>query len=120
MLCVEDAQGQNMPVTALSRGTREPLMLALRLALVSQYARRGIRLPVVLDEVLVHLDMQRARATAEVLKDFAAAGGHQIFLFTCHKHLVSLFTEMGADVRLLPDAPQHGKAKSEKGQSQAA
>tara|TARA_E500000331_G_C16743253_1_gene491936 strand:- start:229 stop:516 length:288 start_codon:yes stop_codon:yes gene_type:complete len=95
-------------------------MLALRLALVSQYARRGIRLPIVLDEVLVHLDMQRARATAEVLKDFAASGGHQIFLFTCHKHLVSLFTEMGADVRLLPDAPQHGKAKSEKGQSQAA
>ena len=54
-------------------------------------------------------------AAAEVLKDFAAAGGHQMFVFTCHKHLVSLFTEMGADVRLLPDTPQQGKAKIHNG-----
>ena len=120
MLCVEDCRGQHLPVLALSRGTREPLMLALRLALVSQFARRGIRLPIVLDEVLVHFDAQRARAAAEVLKDFAAAGGHQIFLFTCHKHLVSLFTEIGAEVRLLPDTPQQGKAKSTTDHSRAA
>jgi uncharacterized protein YhaN len=120
MLCVEDCRGQHLPVLALSRGTREPLMLALRLALVSQFARRGIRLPIVLDEVLVHFDAQRARAAAEVLKDFAAAGGHQIFLFTCHKHLVSLFTEIGAEVRLLPDTPQQGKGKSTTDHSRAA
>ena len=120
MLCVEDCRGHHLPVRSLSRGTREPLMLALRLALVSQFARRGIRLPIVLDEVLVHFDAQRARAAAEVLKDFAAAGGHQMFVFTCHKHLVSLFTEMGADVRLLPDTPQQGKAKSTTDHSRAA
>ena len=119
-LCVDDAQGKSKPVSALSRGTREPLMLSLRLALVSQFARRGIYLPIVLDEVLVHFDLQRARAAAELLKEFALAGGHQIFMFTCHKHLVSLFTELGADVRLLPDTHAHEKVKKAKGASKAA
>ena len=99
-------------------------MLALRLALVSQYARRGIRLPIILDEVLVHFDVRRGRAAAELLKDFASAGGHQIFMLTCHKHLVSLFTELGADVRMLPDVHAQGKAgdkkQNSKAQSQAA
>ena len=117
---MDDAQGKSKPVSALSRGTREPLMLSLRLALVSQFARRGIYLPIVLDEVLVHFDLQRARAAAELLKEFALAGGHQIFMFTCHKHLVSLFTELGADVRLLPDTHAHEKVKKAKGASKAA
>ena len=103
MLCVEDFQGNKLPASSLSRGTREPLMLALRMALVSQFARRGIRLPLVLDDVLVHFDAQRARVAVELLRDYAAAGPHQIFFFTCHKHLVNLFTEMGAEVRLLPE-----------------
>ena len=119
-LCVDDAQGKSKPVSALSRGTREPLMLALRLSLISQFARRGIHLPIVLDEVLVHFDLQRARAAAELLKEFALAGGHQIFMFTCHKHLVNLFTELGADVRLLPDAYPHEKVRKAKGTSKAA
>ena len=123
-LCVENAEGHHKSVAALSRGTREPLMLALRLALVSQYARRGIRLPIILDEVLVHFDVRRGRAAAELLKDFASAGGHQIFMLTCHKHLVSLFTELGADVRMLPDVHAQGKAgdkkQNSKAQSQAA
>ena len=117
---MEDRQGNNKPIAALSRGTREPLMLALRLALVSQYARRGIRLPIILDEVLVHFDIRRARAAAKLLKDFAASGDHQIIMLTCHQHLVSIFTELGADVRLLPDVYSHGKAGGNEKNSQAA
>ncbi len=103
MLCVDDFQGRSLPASSLSRGTREPLMLALRLALVSQFARRGIRMPLVLDDILVHFDAERARLAVTLLQEFASAGGHQIFFFTCHKHLVTLLTEMGAEVRLLPE-----------------
>ncbi len=55
-LVVDDQQGQSLRVELLSRGTREQLFLALRLALVGSYARRGVRLPLVLDDVFVNFD----------------------------------------------------------------
>ena len=83
---VDDQQGQSLRVELLSRGTREQLFLALRLALVGSYARRGVRLPLVLDDVLVNFDAPRAKAAALVLRDFARAG-HQLLIFTCHEHI---------------------------------
>ena len=100
-LCVDDAQGRPWSLDSLSRGTREQLFLALRLSLVTQYAQRGIRLPLVLDDVLVNFDMARANAAARVLRDFASLG-HQIFVFTCHEHLVKIFKSIKASVRELP------------------
>ncbi|MBN2021493.1 MAG: AAA family ATPase [Pirellulales bacterium] len=102
VLRVDDARGQSVSVEALSRGTREQLFLALRLALVSTYARRGARLPVVLDDVLVNYDAPRAKAAAEVLCDFAQSG-HQVLLFTCHDHIHRLFRSLKVEARLLPE-----------------
>ncbi len=101
VLWVDDAQGKSLAVERLSRGTREQLFLSLRLALVSAYARRGVRLPVVMDDVLVNFDAGRVRAAVDVLRDFVRAG-HQILLFTCHEHIASLFRHSGVDVRALP------------------
>ncbi len=84
-LRVDDAEGNSLPVEVLSRGTREQLFLSLRLALASSYARRGATLPLMLDDVLVNFDAERAKAAAAVLRDFAAAG-HQLLIFTCHEH----------------------------------
>ncbi len=85
-LSVDDADGNALAVHVLSRGTREQIFLSLRLALVSAYARRGIRLPVVMDDVLVNFDVTRAKAAAKVLAQFAHSG-HQLLVFTCHEHL---------------------------------
>lgn len=101
-LRVDDPQGHSLPVDVLSCGTREQLFLSLRLALVSQYARRGARLPVVLDDVLVNFDQQRAQAAAAVLCDFAASGA-QVLVFTCHEHIARLFQTLRVPVRLLPN-----------------
>jgi uncharacterized protein YhaN len=101
-LRVDDAQGQSLRVEVLSRGTREQLFLALRLALISSYARRGIHLPLVLDDVLVNFDIVRAKAAAGVLRDFARQG-NQVLIFTCHEHISKLFKNIKADVRQLPD-----------------
>ncbi len=101
-LRVDDHQGQSRPVEQLSRGTREQLFLALRLALTAAYARRGASLPLVLDDVLVNFDTQRAKAAAGVLRDFAAAG-HQILVFTCHEHIFKIFTVMQVLACQLPD-----------------
>ncbi|MGL4514011.1 MAG: AAA family ATPase [Lacipirellulaceae bacterium] len=101
VLLVDDADGVSLPVENLSRGTREQLFLSVRLALVAMYARRGVQLPMVLDDVLVNFDDRRAAVAAQVLTDFAKEG-HQLLVFTCHEHVWELFKELRVDVRRLP------------------
>lgn len=100
-LRVDDSEGNSLAVEVLSRGTREQLFLSLRLALVGLYARRGIDLPLVLDDVLVNFDAKRARAAAGVLREFAEAG-HQVLVFTCHEHLSKIFRHLKVAVHRLP------------------
>ena len=100
-LLVDNSNEETITVDKLSRGTREAVYLSLRLALVGVYARRGIAVPMVLDDVLVNFDGQRARAAAEVLCDFAR-NGYQMLMFTCHEHIRDLFHSLNADVRVLP------------------
>lgn len=104
-LRVDDAQGESRPLELLSRGTREQLFLCLRLALAGCYARRGAPLPLVLDDVLVNFDAERAEAAAELLRDFAAAG-HQVLVFTCHEHILQRFESLQVAVCRLPDNAQ--------------
>ena len=100
-LVVETDKGESLSLDLLSRGTREAVFIALRLALVTSFARRGTTLPLVLDDVLVNFDSGRVRAAAEVLCDFARSG-HQIIMFTCHEHITDIFEEAKADIRQLP------------------
>jgi uncharacterized protein YhaN len=101
VLMVDTADGESLPVESLSRGTREQLFLSVRMALVATFARRGVSLPMILDDVLVNFDDKRARIAASVLSDFAK-DGHQVLLFTCHEHVRRMFNDLGADVRRLP------------------
>ena len=61
VLRVEDADGHWLPVKVLSRGAREQLFLSLRLSLSAYFARRGAPLPLILDDVLVNFDSERAK-----------------------------------------------------------
>jgi uncharacterized protein YhaN len=103
-LCADDRDGHSLTPDNLSRGTREQLFLSLRMALVTQYAQRGVQLPLVLDDVFVNFDSQRARAAASVLHDFASLG-HQVLIFTCHEHILEIFGSAGCDTRRLPGEP---------------
>jgi uncharacterized protein YhaN len=99
-LYVDDSNGQTWGVDMLSRGTRESVFICLRLALVNSYIKRGIRLPLILDDVLVNCDSTRAKHGVSMLRDFAGQGT-QVFFFTCHSHLASDFESAAADVREL-------------------
>lgn len=110
VLRVEDAHNRSLNLEKLSSGTREAVFLSLRLALVAGYARRGAALPLILDDVLVNFDTSRVRFAAEVLCDFARQG-HQMLMFTCHEHIMQIFREARAEVRLLPS--REGEQKSE-------
>jgi|GEM_PF-2896544 len=85
-------------VEELSRGTREQLLLSLRMGLIDQYEASGAEpLPVVLDDVLVNFDKFRATETARQLTSFAQK--RQVLLFTCHKYIAELMEAEGARVR---------------------
>ncbi len=100
-LIVDDRDGKSFPVEFLSRGTREQLFLSLRLSLISCYSRRKVKMPLVLDDVLVNFDRERTEAAASVLVDYARSG-NQVFVFTCHQHIKEIFASLQADVRTLP------------------
>lgn len=101
ILFVDREDGTSLAVESLSRGTREQLFLSVRMALISMFARRGIQLPMILDDVLVNYDERRAAVAAKVLTEFAAEG-HQLLVFTCHEHILAIFKKLSADCRRLP------------------
>ncbi len=100
-LYVDAADGETLDVASLSRGTREQLFIAIRLALVVSFEKHGIQMPLILDDVLVNFDNKRAGIAAKVLCDFAKSG-RQIFLFTCHEHICRLFLGLNVPVCALP------------------
>ena len=88
---VMDAIGGGKQPQELSRGTREQLYLALRFGLVREFGEHAERLPVVVDEVLVNFDPERARLAAEAFANLAET--NQVLVFTCHPDMVDLFAE---------------------------
>lgn len=100
-LRIDDDQNRTLTVEQLSRGTREQLFLAIRLALVEELARQGTHLPMVLDDVLVNFDQERSEAATEVLRDFSQKG-FQVLLFTCHRHLAERAEQQGMQPIWLP------------------
>ncbi len=90
-LRVVRSDGAELEVAALSDGTRDQLFLALRLAAIAVHAREEPPLPLVLDDVFIHFDDDRARAGLEVLGELSATT--QVLFFTHHARLVELARE---------------------------
>jgi uncharacterized protein YhaN len=95
-LVVLDRLGVRRETSELSRGTAEQLYLCVRLGYAGDYARRSVALPLVMDDVLVNFDLERAHATARVLAEYAR--DHQVLFFTCHPHVRDAFRDAGAEV----------------------
>ncbi|MEY8689397.1 MAG: ATP-binding protein, partial [Leptothrix sp. (in: b-proteobacteria)] len=103
VLQAERAPGQpgsaRVGIDALSEGTADQLFLALRLAALD--LRRGDGagiappMPLVLDDVLMTADDERATCVLQALAEHAHGG--QVLLFTHHRHLAEL-----AQARLAP------------------
>jgi uncharacterized protein YhaN len=85
--CVR-ADGTEVDVSGLSDGTRDQLYLSLRLASLLRRAEVAEPMPLVLDDVLIQLDDQRASAALSVLAEVART--MQVLFFTHHARLVEL------------------------------
>lgn len=83
--------GPDVGVEELSDGTRDALYLALRLASLERYAAANEPMPFVLDDALVHLDDDRARAALSVLGE--VSNRTQVVFFTHHARLRELARE---------------------------
>lgn len=77
-----------VPVEGLSEGSRDQLYLALRLAALDGYLADHEPMPLILDDLLITFDDERAKAILPQLRNLA--NRTQIFLFTHHEHLVEL------------------------------
>lgn len=93
-----DEWGARVDAGSLSRGTAEQLYLCLRLALATA-GGAGVELPLVLDDVLVNFDPDRAAAVAEVIADVARQ--RQVLAFTCHPHVAELLSDASPKARVL-------------------
>ncbi|WP_437187235.1 AAA family ATPase [Planctomicrobium sp. SH668] len=100
-LLVDDDQKQSLRVEHLSSGTREQVFLAVRLAMIRDFARKGTELPIVLDDVTVNFDQTRTEAAAHTLMEVAQQG-QQILLLTCHLHFAQIFQQKGHEPIWLP------------------
>ncbi|MFP2929430.1 ATP-binding protein, partial [Pyxidicoccus sp. 3LG] len=83
----------------LSRGTREQLYLAFRLAVVRDFGETRGALPLIVDDVLVNFDPERARGAIRLLARLSTR--QQVIAFTCHPWLREAFEAEGARVQEL-------------------
>ena len=80
LIACDKESGLEKNFDALSRGTREELMLAMRLALIERIERDSEALPVVFDDVGVNFDADRLAAAERAVERFAA--GRQVIWFS--------------------------------------
>jgi DNA repair protein SbcC/Rad50 len=98
VLVAERRDGSKIHVDEMSEGTRDQLYLALKLAALDIRRSAGVDLPVVLDDVLMTSDEERAAAALETLADFGRS--NQVIVFTHHRHVAELARQQIAAERL--------------------
>ena len=75
----------------LSRGTKEQLLICLRLGYINEYEKTSEPLPLILDDVMVNFDSDRAKEIASILSNFSK--NRQVLILTCHPSISSYFTD---------------------------
>lgn len=87
--------GSDQKVTSqvMSEGTRDQLFLAFRIASIEEYCRAAEPLPFIADDLLVHFDDARSRATLELLAELGRTT--QVLLFTHHQSVMEAARQVG-------------------------
>lgn len=98
-ITVTETTGREKYPSDLSRGTREQLYLALRFGLIREFGEHAESLPVVVDEILVNFDPDRAQRAAQAFADLAQT--NQILVFTCHPPMIDTFVSAYAETQII-------------------
>jgi uncharacterized protein YhaN len=98
VIVCDRADGTQVDVDRLSDGTCDQLYLALRIASLEHRLAGADALPLVLDDVLIHFDDERAQAALEVLGELSER--MQVLFFTHHDALRRLARSVLGPARL--------------------
>jgi DNA repair exonuclease SbcCD ATPase subunit len=96
--CVVNREGATIAVEHLSAAARDQVYISLCLTLLSAASRKGVWLPLVLDEPFERLDARATAALVAVLDAFCRQG-HQVFVFTRKQDATERLASVGAAVR---------------------
>ncbi|HEX2974898.1 MAG TPA: hypothetical protein VHO68_03090, partial [Bacteroidales bacterium] len=91
-ITVFDSRDMGRNIGQLSRGTREQLLLTMRLGFIREYEKTCEPLPLVVDEIFVNFDPERTHKTAEIFEEFAC--DRQVIIFTCHPTTAGYFNNV--------------------------
>ena len=92
--------GRTVGITGMSDGTRDQLLLALRLAALELHLEQSTALPFVADDLFINYDDARSKAGLEALAELSAKT--QVIFLSHHDHLVPLINEVfGKDANVM-------------------
>ena len=84
---VAHRDGRGYDYMQLSQGVKDQVYLSLVLAIVSTYERRGVQIPLLLNDVFINLDHAGTSALAHLLSELSQRG-QQTMVFTRHDHIL--------------------------------
>lgn len=85
--------GKAVTVEGMSAGTRDQLYLSLRLATLERFLETAQPMPLIVDDILINFDDQRARATLDTLAELGKKT--QVLVFTHHERVREMGKEIG-------------------------
>ena len=94
-----DTAGGRRPVEQLSSGTRDLLYIVLRLSLAEDLSRHYPAIPIVLDDLLVNLDTDRADQLARIIATFSMT--RQVVVMSCRPETVALLLTHASEARVI-------------------
>ncbi|MEX1377993.1 MAG: AAA family ATPase [Eubacteriales bacterium] len=83
----------------MSRGTKEQIYFALRLAMLERFDPEGEKLPIVLDEALVNWDVERFSKLMKIVEEISRE--RQVFMFTCHDYIVDIVSNVNENTAVI-------------------
>jgi uncharacterized protein YhaN len=86
---IERKDGTIFEAYELSQATTEQVYVAIRIALATTLYEK-FHLPIIIDDSFVNFDAKRTRKVISLLHQLKQ---NQILFFTCHQHLLELFTK---------------------------
>jgi len=92
LMGIRTSTGEGIEVHAMSDGSCDQLYLSLCLASIEQHLDNKEAVPLILDDLLINFDDQRAREALKVLGQFTSKT--QILFFTHHSRLLELAQEV--------------------------
>ncbi|WP_457572252.1 AAA family ATPase [Desulfovulcanus sp.] len=93
-ITVRTINGEVKEPHQLSRGTAEQLYLSLRLGYLQDVAEKKRNLPIIMDDILVNFDPQRAKSALQAILQLSKS--MQLLYFTCHPQVVQMIKKISA------------------------